>query len=224
MGTISHILSFYTAIMHCCGKSPLLPWKDLNHKWYNLVLCICSVLTTVTLAAITMSNCRNSWPFVLISFWKLTLSFSLNFVGILQCGKTESKGYGNDGFSLNVFMFGTALYWIGCVVGAVGILTVVRETLQQNHGLQIATYVFIAVTASGLVVGLLVGVFVGGSACYGILFAPGAVIFSFLVAAVFYSDWVLAAVERNWMGVPASDNKFVYWLYFMAKRLPLLSF
>jgi hypothetical protein len=121
------------------------------------------------------------------------------------------------------FFFGTGLYWIGCLVGAVGLFTVVHETFPQNHGVQIATYAFIAVTGSGLVVGVLLGVY-KHSARHGSLIAPIAAIIIFLVAAVFYSDWVLAAVERNWIGVPSMDNAVVYWLYFAAKRLPLFSF
>jgi hypothetical protein len=40
--------------------------------------------------------------------------------------------------------------------------------------------------------------------------------------AVFYSDWVLAAVTRNWAGVPIESLQTLYQVYFAAKRLPML--
>jgi hypothetical protein len=41
--------------------------------------------------------------------------------------------------------------------------------------------------------------------------------------AVFYSDWVLAAVDGNWVGLPSGDQKYLYWVYLAAKRLPMAS-
>ena len=41
--------------------------------------------------------------------------------------------------------------------------------------------------------------------------------------SAFYCDWVLAALERNYSGIPSSDIAILYWMYFVAKRLPMLS-
>ena len=40
----------------------------------------------------------------------------------------------------------------------------------------------------------------------------------------FYCDWILAAIARNWAGLPSNDIAVLFWVYFVAKRLPMLSF
>ncbi len=52
-------------------------------------------------------------------------------------------------------------------------------------------------------------------------FMAGMVIIGLLAA--FYSDWILGVMTHNLVGAPSSDNEMLYWLYFAAKRLPLLS-
>jgi hypothetical protein len=39
-----------------------------------------------------------------------------------------------------------------------------------------------------------------------------------------YCDWILAAIARNWAGLPSNDIAVLFWVYFLAKRLPMLSF
>jgi len=46
------------------------------------------------------------------------------------------------------------------------------------------------------------------------------------VGAVIYSDWALAVLTHNIIGRPKSDKRYIvvlYWMYFAAKRLPMLS-
>lgn len=40
----------------------------------------------------------------------------------------------------------------------------------------------------------------------------------------FYCDWILAALTNNWSGAPSNDIAALYWIYFVAKRFPMLSF
>ncbi|KAH8685825.1 hypothetical protein BGZ60DRAFT_396203 [Tricladium varicosporioides] len=42
------------------------------------------MIFTVTVTAFIMVLCLNCWPFALIGLWKLTLSFSLNAIGITE--------------------------------------------------------------------------------------------------------------------------------------------
>jgi hypothetical protein len=46
----------------------------------------------------------------------------------------------------------------------------------------------------------------------------------FGLAAAFYCDWILAAIAENWAGLPSNDIAVLFWFYFVAKRLPMLSF
>ena len=41
------------------------------------------------------------------------------------------------------------------------------------------------------------------------------------VVGALYSDWILGAIAGNYGGVPSGDNVWLYWGYFVAKKLPL---
>jgi hypothetical protein len=49
-------------------------------------------------------------------------------------------------------------------------------------------------------------------------------ILCFGLFGAFYCDWILAAITRNWAGLPSNDIAVLFWVYFLAKRLPMLSF
>lgn len=55
------------------------------------------------------------------------------------------------------------------------------------------------------------------------LFLVGGAVTTAGVLAVLYSDFALGVVAANMTGWPSSDNAVFYWIYFIAKRLPLLS-
>ena len=48
-------------------------------------------------------------------------------------------------------------------------------------------------------------------------------VISFIFLLTLYSDWLLGAIDNNWSGQPDSDVALFYWIYFAAKRLPMLS-
>jgi hypothetical protein len=39
-----------------------------------------------------------------------------------------------------------------------------------------------------------------------------------------YADLILGAIADNLLGLPSADFAPLYWLWFVAKRLPMLSF
>lgn len=61
---------------------------------------------------------------------------------------------------------------------------------------------------------------------WGCLPAARAVIPSILAFvgffAALYSDWALGVMTGNLVGAPSSNIRVLYWIYFVAKRLPLL--
>ena len=83
-------------------------------------------------------------------------------------------------------------------------------------------------------VGLAVLGFLIGCCCWperwvgpGLIGAFVVSIIVFYVGAVIYSDWALAVIAHNIVGVPDGNNAkiaVIYWTYFAAKRLPMLSF
>lgn len=48
------------------------------------------------------------------------------------------------------------------------------------------------------------------------------VVFGFF--STLYADLVLGAIANNLLGLPSGDFAPLYWLWFVAKRLPMLSF
>ena len=56
--------------------------------------------------------------------------------------------------------------------------------------------------------------------------AAGLVIYAgaLMLHLSFCMDWVLAVIAGNYSGKPDGDIAIIYWIYFTAKRLPLLQF
>jgi hypothetical protein len=78
LGMLSHILTFYTAIMLLLGRTPLLPsGKRLRFSWVELTLAILTLLGSVPISIITIYSCRDRWEYACIAVWKLTLSIAL---------------------------------------------------------------------------------------------------------------------------------------------------
>ena len=76
----------------------------------------------------------------------------------------------------------------------------------------------IAVIGTALVFSLLHCGHIGAVSCgvFFLLSVAGA-------SLVFYNDLVLAAIAHDWWGRPSSDVKYVYWLYFAAKKIQMVA-
>ncbi|KAK3998051.1 hypothetical protein QBC44DRAFT_313812 [Cladorrhinum sp. PSN332] len=122
------------------------------------------------------------------------------------------------------------LYFLGSVVGFVGIMNVVGKHINENQQVKIITGVFGGVTLI-VVLAVLIScwLFMSGTGCCGtvgvtFLAGAGVAVFVLSVLFAFYTDWVLAALAEDLVGTPSGDNAVFYWTYFAAKRLPMLSF
>ena len=117
---------------------------------------------------------------------------------------------------------------IGAFVGFVGIMAVVGENVWGND-----TLVWITVgfgVAAGLVALVAAcaacpsrgsGDMKGRAWASGITFSAAVTTITVLFA--FYSDWALAAVSGNLVGTPTKHNAVLYYFFWVAKRLPMLS-
>lgn len=148
---------------------------------------------------------------MLIAVWKLWLSLMLAAMTIhsaMTVRKAKAEGdYYDDEKRKEVGMW-VSLYIPGFIVGGVGLLSLVIQTFHTSH-VAVITYAFVG--PSGF---LLIHHFLSDS-------MTGT--FGFAMMITLYSDWILAAIAGNWAGTPSSDNAVLYWLFFFAKRLPLLS-
>ncbi|KAK4186779.1 hypothetical protein QBC35DRAFT_500279 [Podospora australis] len=121
------------------------------------------------------------------------------------------------------------LYFLGAVIGFVGVMNVVSKHIAANKQVQIITGAFGGVTAL-IVLAIMITcwLLMSGSGVLGSVGVPclagtGVAVFVLSVLFAFYTDWVLAALAGDLVGVPSSDNAVFYWMYFAAKRLPMVS-
>lgn len=237
LGFLSHALTYYQIIIVSFHRTPLAPWRKLRldlrfnasfSATWDITINVISMIGSVTLAGFTISSCRNSWPFVLIGVWKVTLSISLNAVGITRVflapyllrrfNDTKPKA-----------LWGTFLYAFGTIVGSVGLLYLVYEAFWQQPVIRIETYVLCGLLCVATLIIICVGVIQdkpADSFTAGLLIAQGIPFFGlslFVALAIFYSDWVLATISDNWAGIPSSDHKVLWTLYFVAKRMPMFT-
>ena len=240
IGFGSHLLTYYTVACLWNGRRPLMPWRHLKHTVRNCFLNAISFILAVGLGAFTLIRCRNRWQFALIAVWKISLSSTLTLSAITASIICKPKGRFWD---YEMFKFRDdcpnrehvskaawwlVLYVLGLIVGMVGVLSLVTETWDENHTIHIITYAFLG--ACGPIV-----IVIGGSVCVNAIDDDaGCVKFSagwplggvvgIVVLGVFYSDWILGAISGDLSGAPSSDNMYLYWAYFIVKRLPLASF
>ncbi|KAF2462636.1 uncharacterized protein BDR25DRAFT_386309 [Lindgomyces ingoldianus] len=221
LGFVSHALTYYTMLCFHFRRRPLWPFSKISHSRLDALICILSMVVTVVLTAFTMASCRNNWQFVLIAFWKLTLSVSLNIAG-LSMALHQHRGSPPQSGIIKNSLLEASLYWLGSFIGLIGLFQIVHQTFPHNKAVRIFTGIMIALVCLSCL--SIYWYFFNKAYEWTALLSaiPGA--YALLIGfAVFYSDWVLAAVDGNWVGTPSGDQKYLYWVYFSAKRLPMVS-
>ena len=123
------------------------------------------------------------------------------------------------------------LYFPGLLAGLVGLFRVVNENWNTPK-VSLITYIMFGIPAGIIILGVLGGVCIVAMRedCSwlavwvgGILGLIGYGAIGLAVVGALYSDWVLGAISGDLAGVPSDDNKYLFWGYFVAKRLPLAS-
>lgn len=103
------------------------------------------------------------------------------------------------------------------LVGSVGLIYLVQQNIASQPLLKTLTHAF----GETIAVFLFVGAIWSGSQRTMGAFTP-AMIAAFVLYA-FYSDWALGIMAGNLKGIPSPDVAWLYWLYFISKRLTMLS-
>jgi hypothetical protein len=235
----SHLITYYTLFTLWHGRQPLsFTWEFLEYHAWDMGVAVVALVGGNTMAIFTVIRCRNRWQFVLIAFWKMSLSTMLplsTFTTAYYMSRNDlDTDYENAprnpvcplrGQKMTPSIYWIPLYMLGLIVGLVGVFSLVKETWLDSPAVRVVTYVFGgifgAIIFTILVFSLLKGLEILLAIPLAGLFAPTIVL---AVLGVFYSDWILAAVAGNMAGLPSSDVEVLYWLYFAFKRVPLLSF
>ncbi|KAH8654551.1 hypothetical protein BGZ60DRAFT_156578 [Tricladium varicosporioides] len=207
LGFISHLLTYYTLITVISGRSPIWPWHKLRRNAWDIFINAISLISTVVMAGFTISSCRNSWPLVLLAVWKLLLGFCQPLCAIIASFMDGEEA------GLAVFIF-AGIYPLASTLGTVGIFKITHDVFVENADVRIMVWVLV-----GLVVLLTIA---------GILRHEdwSVIIIWYWICSLLlmlYADWVLAAVDKNWIGLPDQKHVALYWTYWAAKRLPMFS-
>lgn len=140
------------------------------------------------------------------------MGFTTLTSGILSKDWTKDDD-GSDGVSALWAIF----YWIGLIIGMVGVISLVKQNWGVS-GVSTVTYIFaglwVALVLLLLFIIMMAGIAGGeGLSGYWVL-TPIALI---PISLVRYSDWILGAIAGDLVGIPSGDIALVYWLYFAAK-------
>jgi hypothetical protein len=224
----------------------------MNFKFLNLIIAIISLTTSCVLAIITLARCHKEWQYLLLAMWKLLLSCTINIMGIHRCLIDKHNKSIAPFLWLTVYLIGIILGLVGLIslvveswsyqpvravtgaflgiavgFGIIAALAIPRRGYKETYhprepeGMQYVLSLF------GL-----------GSNDYGYdvrrheykswgclpaarNVIPAVVAFVGFFAAL-YSDWALGVMTRNLAGAPSHDIAVLYYIYFAAKRLPLL--
>ena len=122
-------------------------------------------------------------------------------------------------------------YCLGLIVGLTGLMSLVRAHWSNN-------------TVKGLTIGLFIFPLLGVLILIAVIFfstwkdedtvwftfqdqmviGPVVYVGTFMLLLSICMDWVLAVIAGNYSGKPDGDIAIMFWIYFMAKRLPMLQF
>ncbi|KAI5782541.1 hypothetical protein FPQ18DRAFT_267391 [Pyronema domesticum] len=222
IGLSSHVLTYYTIWIISRGRSPFLPWKKLNSPIFDMLLGAVGLLFGGAVTIFTMIRCHQRWQFVLIAIWKAMLSLTIGALSVHAAVIVKRESFEE----LLEILWWLLLYVAGSIVGLTGLISLVIMAWENNF-IQIST--FVVSGCAGIAIDVTLLSFKDDTEDVGrkiVVFGMGGhLVFLFLLGTLmaFYSDWVLAGVAGNMVGVPSGDNIVLYLIYFIAKRLPLFS-
>jgi hypothetical protein len=213
IGLVSHILTFYTIACLRVQRSPFKPWRELEHLRFDIFLAVCGLFFGFGLTIFTMIRCHQRWQFLVIAIWKAVLSITLGGINLHAAIRIKS-----DNGRLTILLWGI-FYGLGMALGLAGLGSLANNAWVYSRVIRLVTVAFGGVTGGSIALTILYSCCCGGG--WEVLFRNIFLIFGILPAL--YSDWVLAGLANNLIGVPSSDNMALYIGYFVAKRFPFFS-
>lgn len=250
VGVLSHLLTYWTFACIAVGKVPLWPGHELDTWAFDLSLSIASRCTCIPTTTITIYRCRLSWHFILISTWKLVTSVSMACSAFHRCIliRRDAPSSGPEGpraFFTRTKTTKTksveplkwfALFIVGTTVGMSGLCSLLWTSFREDTTVRTLSYGFAAPiivlpTCVGFYWFLYQATTDGSGGLTALILATrttfsGALVAFFAVFAFFstlYADLVLGTIANNLLSLPSGDFAPLYWLWFVAKRLPMLS-
>jgi hypothetical protein len=226
----------FLAILALCTCIPIasITMNRCRLSWHFLLICIWKLLTSVSLACITIHRCiviRREEP-------------QSGTEDAERAGNPQEDAHDTSRHSriIHAKIDLTPLWWLllylaGTIVGMVGLCSLLYTTFRQDETIRSLTYGFGGALA---IIPVLIAIYwfqrslsddkKGGRKAFLLAFRNtfGGAFLGFIAVFGFfsslYSDLVLGTIANNITGLPSQDFAPIYWAWFIAKRLPLLSF
>ncbi|KAA8913659.1 hypothetical protein FN846DRAFT_929122 [Sphaerosporella brunnea] len=217
IGLVSHLLTYYTILCLRFQVSPLAPWKPLKHPTFDMFLAGAGLFFCVGITILTMIRCQQRWQFLVIAIWKAVLSLTLGGMNMHVSINVKSQKDRED-LKILGWLF---IYGMGLLTGFAGLLSLVFEAW-DDHVIRLSSEIFGGIAGGVLALTFLYYCVSGGDSdavrrSFTVIFV------TFGTLPALYSDWVLAGLADNLIGVPSSDNALLYFGYFASKRIPFFS-
>ena len=279
IGTVSHILTFYSSWCWAAGRAPLRPWTFLHMVKLDAALFVVAFLITFSLSIATLVRCQGTTELQCVAVWKLFLgvtAFALEMFGTFWQSPMGARGDNNKGAeeedgAEEYNMYGkmqqqqcrypsVMTKWTSTVVGVwtVFMIPYMISAMVGLGGLSAAVFRFdeatddyediwtedwplpkplprnpVPVTILMLVfMGLVIMAFVwsiaileGGMVNHIAWRAVKVLTMIMIAASAIFSDWALAFLADDIVGQGEGKTaQALSWVYFFAKRLPMLGF
>jgi hypothetical protein len=167
---------------------------------------------------------------MLLAVWKLLLSCNLGAASINRSRGQRARSENPD--DKTQILEDTTMAWVfvsvpGVVIGLPGLISLVLRSW-DDHRLRVITGVFGSAGVFFIVVQIWYyvewshseyGKHFKWGASYGVHVYLAIWWICFLISL--YSDWVLGLISGDLAGAPGGGVALFYWIYFVAKRLPL---
>jgi putative effector of murein hydrolase LrgA (UPF0299 family) len=238
----------FLAILALCTCIPIasITMHRCRLSWHFLLICIWKLVTSVSLACITIHRCliirRDLKPSNRHGYQQAMTNEPYNNA-MYEQPRNSSAFFSQDDIkstNRNDRKNLTPLWWLtlylsGTIVGMVGLCSLLYTAFRHDKTIRHLTYGFGAAMA---IIPLLVAIYwyihhlekaEGGSrVCMSAFWHTlGGAILAFTAVFGFfsslYSDLVLGSIADNLFGLPSVDFAPLYWAWFIAKRLPMLS-
>ncbi|KAK1843380.1 xylosidase arabinofuranosidase [Colletotrichum chrysophilum] len=99
--------------MVACGKTPLLPWRELDQGPQNIFLGIAKLILTTVTSIASIATCVHTWEFAALAAMKLSLSLTYGLISIFHAKQIS------------------LLYLPGAIAGLTGSFSIAASTMSE---------------------------------------------------------------------------------------------
>ena len=159
IGFVSHLITYYTIFALSRGRSPFT-WKKNKHWKLDFTLGAIGLVTTTSLAVLTVVRCRHRWEFVLLGIWKMILSLTLGFISVhaAVAVRNTNRSTGKSRTTKEGVLWWLAFYLPGLVVGLTGLGSLAKSSWtawRKSRTPIVVTGIFISAAFVSGVIGIL---------------------------------------------------------------------